>query len=205
MGIHQMLFTDPNVIEAPPIGDFFWTQDIVPIVGQNGTSSPNLCNIWYRRHILMWVYSAAELTTAFGKNTAVISNMRFLVNQQPLYQPLPSYAIGLKNGSFSITTSPGHTGYTIVKPASSESFTSNQVKTFDEFPTSFEWTGGDLAIAVAWGQCPTTYNQSGTNGITNTGTLWWARSDSSGAYTINTDNISGSTTSTRPSIQFYVQ
>ncbi len=148
----------------------------------------------------MWVYTASEMQAAFGKSSATISGLRFFVNQQPLYQPLPNYAIGMKNGSFS-GGSPGHTGYTVVKNPSNESFTTNQNKVFDPFNTSFEWTGGDLAIIFAWGQSPTSWNASGQSGL-GAGTMYYTWTDAAGTYVINTDNPN-QTLQNRPVVQLY--
>jgi hypothetical protein len=177
-----------------------WTQNIITQTTTNTTTQANICNVYYRRHIMMWVYTSAELQSAFGRSSASISGLRFFVTQQPLYQPFPNYAIGMKNGSFG-SSSPGNTGYTIVKSSSSESFTTNATKTFDPLTTPFNWTGGDLAIIFAWGQSPTNYDQSGQSGV-GSGTMWYALSDASGAYVINTDNPT-TTISYRPVVQLY--
>lgn len=149
---------------------------------------------------MMWVYSSAEMVAAFGKSSASITGLRFNVTQQPLYQPLPSYAIGMKNGSFG-GSSPGHTGYTVVKTAGSESFTTSTVKTFNSLNTTFNWTGGDLAIIFAWGQSPTNWSATGQSPI-GSGTMWRTWTDSAGTYTINTNNPT-TTVSYRPVIQLF--
>lgn len=200
----RVIFTSPTVIindtsDSAPTAD--WTGNILSITGTNSGTQPNICNIYYRRRIMMWVYTAAELQAAFGKNSANISGLRFFVNQQPLNQPLPNYAIGMKNGSFG-TTSPGGTGYTVVKDPSSESFTTNTTKTFDPFDTSFEWTGGDLAIIFAWGQNPVNWNSSGTSGINSSRNMWHAQSDATGTYEINSTTPT-STVAYRPVVQLY--
>lgn len=196
MTIQQMFLGLPTTesIEAE------WTEDIITSTGINGNTSTNICNIYFRRSIMMWVYTASELQAAFGKNSADISGLRFFVNTQPLYQPIPDYAIGMKNGTFGSTT-PGSTGYTIVKTPSGENFTSNTTKEFDPLDAPFEWTGGDIAIIFAWGQCPTTYSASGTSPI-GAGTMWYQWTDSSGTYTINSDNPT-STRLWRPVVQLY--
>lgn len=176
-----------------------WTNNIITSTGTNSASSPSFLNIWFRRTIICVVYTSAELQTAFGKSSATISGLRFNVTQQPFYQPLPSYAIGMKEGSF--FGNPGFTGFTVVKSPSSESFTSGTVKTFDPFGTNFNWNGGDLAVVVAWGQCPVNYNQSGTMPI-GSGTSYYSWTDSSGAWTINANSFN-STLSYRPVIQLY--
>jgi hypothetical protein len=176
-----------------------WTSNIITQTGTNGTTSTNICNIYYRRSIMMWVYTASEMQAAFGKSSATISGLRFFVNGQPQYQPLPDYAIGMKNGTF--TGSPGGAGYTVVKNPSNERFTTNQNKVFDPLDTTFNWTGGDLAIIFAWGQCPVTYSATGQSGI-GSGTMYYSWTDGAGAYVINVTTPT-STRSWRPVVQLY--
>ena len=177
-----------------------WTEDIITPTGINGNTSTNICNIYFRRSIMMWVYSASELQAAFGKNSADISGLRFFVNTQPLYQPIPNYAIGMKNGSFG-STSPGGTGYTIVKNPSDENFTSSTTKEFDPFDTTFTWNGNDLAIIFAWGQVQPTWNSSGNSPI-GAGTMWFQWTDAAGTYVINSTTPT-STRAWRPVVQLY--
>jgi hypothetical protein len=200
----RVIFTSPIVIIndtsfEPPAED--WTGNVLSISRTNSGTEQNICNIYFRRAIMMWVYTSAELQAAFGKSSTTISGLRFFVNQQPLNQPLPNYAIGMKNGSFG-TASPGGTEYTVVKSPSSESFVTNTTKTFEPFNTSFNWTGGDLAIIFAWGQNPVDWNASGTSGVNSSGTMWFTRTDASGTYVIN-QTTPTSTVSYRPVVQLY--
>ena len=195
MAIHPMFFSIPN----PPPSEA-GSNNIITQTRLNTTTEVNIANNYYRRYIIMWVYSSAEMQAAFGKTSATISGLRFFVNQQPTHQPFPDYAIGMKNGSFG-TSTPGNTGYTIVKSPAPESFTTNQTKTFLPLTTPFTWTGGDLAIVFAWGQSPTNWSSSGQSGV-GAGTSWVDLTDSAGSYVINTSNPI-STRSTRPVIQLY--
>jgi len=183
-----------------PVATEDWTNNIITTTGNNGSSSTNIINIWYRRSIMMWVYTAAEMQAAFGKSSATITGLRFSVVGQPQYQPLPNYAIGMKNGTFG-SGSPGGTGYTVVKNEASESFTTGTTKTFSPLSNSFAWTGGDLAIIVAWGQSPVSYSGTGISPI-GSGTMWYAWTDDSGTYTINSTTPTA-TVSYRPVIQLY--
>ena len=175
-----------------------WLDDTISVTGSNTTTTQSICNIWYRRAICIFYYTAAEMEAAIGSTSATISGIRFYCTNQPLYQPLPNYVIGMKNGTFS--GNPGDSGFFEVKSASSESFTTNSYKEFT-LTSSFDWTGGDLALAFAWGQCPTNYNQSGTNYI-GSGTTYYTRTDSTGAFTLN-GNRNLESTSGRPVLQFY--
>lgn len=175
-----------------------WTGDIIAFTGNNGSQSPSMVNNWYRRAIIMWVYTAAELQAAFGQVSTTIRGLRLSVVQQPTYQPYPNYAIGMKNGTF--VGNPGSTGYTVVKSQSSESFTTGTIKTFT-FDTPFAWTGGDLAIVAAWGQSPTNYSASGIQPM-GAGTSYYSWTDSAGVYVINTDSAN-STVTQRPVVQLF--
>jgi len=191
----------------PPGGSSFRNPVPVTSGSSNSASSPGICNIYYRRHIVAWVVTSSELSINLGLSSASIRGLRWYITGSPLYQPLPSYAIGMKNLSsgFGVSNNPGNTGYTIVKSASNESFTASSYKEFYWTSTPFNWTGGDLAIVVAWGQCPTNWNGSGQNVIANTsGSLFFAVTDSAGAFTINTDSFPNTATSNRPSTQFYI-
>jgi hypothetical protein len=168
-----------------------------------GTTGANICNIYYRRRVFVATYSAAEVTAALGGLTSgTISGMRFSVTGQPANQPLPTYAIGMKNTTNSPTTNnSGSTGgtFTTVKTQASESFTTGQVKTFN-FTTPFAWNGQNLAISWAWGQCPTGYSSTGENPI-GAGTSYHAYVDDAGTYLVT--DTAGTAASYRPVIQLY--
>lgn len=173
---------------------------IIAATGTNNTTGPNVCNIYYRRHIIAFVYTAAELQSALGTSSGEITGLRFNVTSQPANQPLPDYAIGVKQGTFSGT--PGNTGYTIIKSPSSESFTAGTYKEFT-LTNTFNWTGGDLAFVFAWGQCPVTYSASGQSPI-GSGTVYYSLNDGPGAFVINVDSFP-STAPYRPVIELTVQ
>lgn len=188
-----------NVIDAAaPSGT--WSGNVITATGNNTTSNASPVNNNYRRYLLLWSYTAGELLNATGRSTATISGLRFTVTTQPTNQPFPNYAIGFKNGTFSPTINPGNTGYTIVRAQASESFTTGAVKEFTISP--FNWTGGALAIAIAWGQCPVNFTSTGTMPI-GSGTLFIGRSDAAGTFTINTDNTTATQTASRPVVQLF--
>ena len=182
-----------------------WTPDLISTTSSSPSGTlKSFLNIYYRRTIIAAVYLDTELQAAFGKSSATISGMRFDVVEQPLYQPLPDYAIGMKEnaaGNWTTATDPGDTGYTIVKSQASESFTTGSKKEFT-FTTNFNWTGGDLAIVCAWGQCPTNYNASGKMPY-GAGNVQYRHADQSGTYVINTDTMGSTLVNVRPVIQLY--
>lgn len=181
-----------------------WTGNIVTASGTGGTTVPGPCNIYFRRSIIGFTYTSAELQAAFGKNSATITGLRYYVVGQPLYQPLDSYAIGMKLVANDPVNNPGSSGYTIVKTASTESFTSSTNKVFDPLTTSFTWTSGNnLAIVFAWAQSPTNWNASGQCYVNSGGTLFYTWTDSAGTYVINTQSMDQSASGARPVMQLY--
>ena len=187
---------DPFAVE-----ESIWSSDLIPTTNSSPpTTLKGFMNIYYRRTIIVAVYTAGELTAAFGKSSASLSGMRFYVVTQPLNQPLPDYAIGIKEGTFSTTANPGNTGYTVVKNQASESFTSGTTKEF-QFDQTFNWSGNDIAIVCAWGQCPVGYNASGVH-PTGAGNTYYQHSDAAGAFRINIDAHNSASTG-RPVIQLY--
>ena len=175
-----------------------WTGNIIAQTGTSTTTTPGIINNYYRRYIVAFTYTSAELQAAFGKSSATISALRFTVSNAPTYQPYPSYAIGMKQGTFG-SANPGSTGFTIVRSQASESF-SVGTKTIN-FTTNFSWTGSDIAFVFAWGQCPTNYSTSGTTPI-GSGNSYFNRTDAAGTYVINTDTFPTSQTN-RPVMQLY--
>lgn len=175
--------------------------NIVSVTGSNGNQSPvSPVNQYYRRQIIAFTYSAAEITAATGKSSGTIQQLRFYVSGVPNYQPYPNWAIGLKNHSNGISNDPGNTGYAIVWGPESTNFYSGY-NTFDI--ANFNWSGNNLGITFAWGQVPTNYSSSGQNYINNTGLTYHNLTDGAGTYTINSDGYSGNT-SGRPAIEIYI-
>lgn len=179
-----------------------WTANIITQTATSQASqSPHLLNIYFRRTIFVVTYSSSEVAAALGKNSATITGLRFTPTTAPINQPLPNYAIGMKMTTNSITTNnSGGTGgvFTTVRSQASESFTAGVVKEF-VFTTNFNWTiGNNLVIAVAWGQCPTTWNDSGFAPI-GSGTSYYTWVDDAGTYLV-TDSA-GTQVSYRPIIQ----
>ena len=134
-------------------------------------------------------YTAAEVQQLSTTGpTFTITGMRFWVESEPIYQPLPDYAIGLKNttGSTADDNSGALNGtFTVVKNQSSETFTAG---TFKEiiFDTPFVYTGGNLAVAWAWGQVQPDYEDGGLMPMAfdGVGTIYASESDDPGTYLV---------------------
>lgn len=166
------------------IGNFYGKSNAQPLIatGYNGINDPGPVNNYYRRYMMYWVYTGAELNLTYSRSSGTINSITINVSDVPIRQPYPSYAIGMKVGTYG-SSDPGNTGYGVVRSAASQSFVSgNNVITLT---SPFAWAGQDLAIQVAWGQCPVEFTSSGTSQIINTGTLWYQRADSAGTFSIN--------------------
>lgn len=127
----------------------------------NGTQSCSPVNIYYRRTVCQFVYTAAELTTAGLSGADILTQIGWYVTQVPLYS-IPGYTIKMKHVTADdVSSSLGTTGWTEVKSA----FTYMPVVggydmiTFDQ---NFVWNGIDnIGIELCWAQIQPNFNQSG--------------------------------------------
>ena len=98
------------------------------------------------------------------------------------YQPHPNYQICMKNHT-SVSTNPGNVGWTTVYGPTSHYNVSVGWTTID-IP-DFQWSGGHLSFAFAWGAVPR-YSQDGQNYVfsnPNNAYCWSSWTDSPGTYT----------------------
>lgn len=160
----------------------------------NGTTSANIMNIYYRRHVIGFTYTAAELQASNSDwaNGATISGLRFYITNptSSSNNPYPNYAIAMchiPNGTNTTNpTTASRTNFTTVKSQHSASFTSSGTKVIS-FDTNFSYNGTDaLGIIFAWGQVPSGYSADGQSYMTSTGNSYYSRSDSSGTFTVTT-------------------
>lgn len=168
---------------------------------QNGTTSAGLINQWYRRSVVKFVYSAAEITAATGKSSGTIQQIRFYITGAATNNPFPNYTIGMKNVTTGISTDPGTSGWSTVSASQDRTFNTTGYYTVDI--ADFSWNGNNLAFAMAWGAVA--YTQSGqTRTYSGAGALFYAQTDSDGTYLI-TDSISSTSSTLRPVIEIYIQ
>lgn len=159
-----------------------WYENIPSVAsGQHEASSFGPINIWFRRSVYKTIYQAGELGVPLSEGQVL--GLRINVTNEPVYEPLPNYAIGLKNTLGGRDANPGATGFTVVYGPVNQSF-SLGVNEFI-FDTPFSWDGSNLAVAWAWGQVSPTYDQSGIVDIVNSGTSFGSRTDGTGTYTVN--------------------
>lgn len=163
-----------------------------------GLYRPGPLNIFYRRHILAFTYTAAELSSFDIVSGSVISKLRWYA-ENPIgasYSPLPTYAIRMMHiSSGTNTTNPTNLGglsssnVTDVKAQHNYDATASgyHEMTLDN---NFTYNGSDaIGFIFAWGQCPTNWAVDGTSRLMPDGTLYASRTDSAGTYAV-TDTAS---------------
>ena len=195
-----------NQVPAPssPVSAGWYT----PFTGNtyNSTTQPAPVNVYYRRYILGWVVTAAEMQAVASGDSGSITKLRINnIYQVPLSSrmPLPNYAIAMcHHTGANPTSSTGRTNFTTVLNQQAVNFNSTGAFEYPTLNNPFEWNGtGDIGVVMAWGQCPINYNASGRLSVRNTGTMYFSRTDGSGTYTVS--NYASSSMSYRPSLDFY--
>lgn len=125
----------------------------------NYNSSP--VNIYYRRTVCQFVYTAAELQAAGASTTAPITSLGFYVTQSPIYT-IRQYTIKLKHVAVNDVSSPlGTTGWTTVKNAFNYNPTAGgyDMITMDN---GFTWDGvSSIGVEICWARTNPWWNPSG--------------------------------------------
>ncbi len=201
MGEVTVVDSEPYVA---PITTPDWTSNVTSYFtyAVSSTQNPNIMNNYYRRFMLNFVISDAEIYESSGLTNGTIAGVRFNVVSVPTNQPYPNYQIGMKFTTGDISNGPSDGGYTEVKSPGSQSFVAglNEIS----FDTPYVWTGGNIALSFAWGQVPTNYSSTGTGPISGqswAGVMRYVRSDGTGSYNIN--SLATGSVNYRPIIQLY--
>jgi hypothetical protein len=130
-------------------------------ISTNGNQSCSPVNIYYRRTVCQFVYTASELSAAGLNPGDVISQIGWFVTQPPIYE-IPDYTIKMKHVAVgNVSDDLGLSGWTIVK----NPFTYMPVAgDWDMLPftTNFVWNGTDnIGVELCWAQVQPNFNQSG--------------------------------------------
>lgn len=183
--------TTPGSSGSPTPGVWYSPSNAGYTSGSTNTNTqPGPVNIWYRRHVIKVLYTQAMMSkiTGFSNPAGTISRIRIYNVTVPTsaYQPLPSYTVGLKNrvGTESVGSATGLSTLGVL----SNYYPTTGYNTHGS--VSFNYTGGDLIIAFAWGMCPTGYSSQGQswaliNPTVNDAQMFASRTDAGGAYSIN--------------------
>lgn len=127
----------------------------------NGRRTASPVNIWYRRAVSQFVYTAAEINASGVSGEAMLTDLGFYITQSSVYS-IPNYTIKMKNVTASnVAAAISQNGWTEVKGA----FTYNpSAGGYDMFnlDTPFYWDGvSNIAVEICWSQISPTYNASG--------------------------------------------
>ena len=122
-------------------------------------SSP--VNIWYRRTVSQFVYTAAEINAAGVSGSRDLTSMGFYVTNNPLYN-IPGYTIKIKHTTqTNVSSALGTTGWTTVKNAFTYAPTPGGYDMI-VFDTPFTWDGvSNIGVEICWSQVSPNYNASG--------------------------------------------
>ena len=118
-------------------------------------------NIYYRRQVSQFIYTANEIIAAGGNGPNTLSQMGFYVSNQPIYA-IPDYTIKIKHTTDSdVNNALPTNGWTTVKTAFSYSPAPGGYDMI-VFDTPFAWDGiQNIAIEICWSQVQPNWNSSG--------------------------------------------
>jgi hypothetical protein len=127
----------------------------------NGTTVSSPVNIYYRRTVSQFVYTAAELNAAGILGPCNLQDLGWYVTASPLYS-IPNYTVKMKHvAATDVATALGTTGWTTVKNA----FTYNPTAGgWDMLGLNnpFVWNGVDnIGVELCWSQVTPNYSASG--------------------------------------------
>ncbi|MDG1477313.1 MAG: hypothetical protein P8Q14_09210, partial [Vicingaceae bacterium] len=148
-------------------------------------------NIYYRRQVSQFVYTAAELNAAGATVANVLSQIGFFITNEPV-NAIPGYTIKIKHtNQTNVNSALGTTGWTTVKNAFTYSPNPGGYDMI-AFDTPFNWNGvQNLGIEICWSQVQPNYDPSGQVRIyTATSGYRYSRDDNAGS-------ICGSSPATR--------
>lgn len=123
------------------------------------TASP--VNIYYRRAVSQFVYTAAEINAAGATGPNTLSQMGFYVTSNPIYD-IPGYTIKIKHTTnTNVNSALGTTGWTTVKNAFTYAPSPGGYDMI-VFDTPFVWDGvSNIGVEICWSQVQPNYNSSG--------------------------------------------
>lgn len=144
------------------------------------TASP--VNIYYRRQVCQFVYTAAEINAAGAVGANTLTQLGFFVTTNPLYD-IPGYTIKIKHTTqTNVGNALGTTGWTTVK----NPFTYTPTPLgYDMiiFDTPFNWDGvSNIAVEICWSQVQPGFEDSGQCRIYNSNRGYrYSRDDNAGS------------------------
>ncbi len=126
----------------------------------NYDSSP--VNIYYRRTVCQFIFTAAELQAEGASTTAPISEFGFYVTESPLYS-IPNYRIRMKHTAQADVSTPlNNAGWTNVKTSFTYTPTAGGYDMIVLDGSTFTWDGvSNIAVEICWSRVNPTWSASG--------------------------------------------
>ena len=156
-------------------------------------------NIYYRRQVSQFVYTAAEINAAGGNGPNTLSQLGFYITNQPIYA-IPGYTIKIKQtSSTNLNNALGTTGWTTVKNSFAYSPTPGGYDMI-LFDSPFNWDGTqNIGIEICWSQVQPNWNSSGQlRTYTSSGGYSFLRDDNTGSLC---GSVPSSLVNTKPQVQ----
>ena len=185
------------------IGDFYGAADVQATqdysIDWSLTTTPSQytagpINIYYRRSVIDWYFTATELTAAGMSSGAVISKVTFYVaSAVDPSRSINDWKMGMANLGTGTSVSTVTQVFSKSGDFTEAESTGDMVITLS---TPFTWNGGNLGFRCAWCQNDTGWTGQGILRVNTGQTLKYSRTDSSGCYTLS--NTASSSTSARP-------
>lgn len=129
--------------------------------GESWEQNSSPVNIYYRRTVCQFVYTAQELQDVFASSVNPISEIGFYVIESPVYN-IPNYTIKFKHVTATdVSSALGTTGWTTVKNAFTYAPTAGgyDMITLD---TPFLWDGtSSIGVEICWSRVTPSWNASG--------------------------------------------
>lgn len=144
----------PNKLEAQTI-------ELGTGVAINGTTTSSPVNIYFRRTVAQFVYTAAELNAAGIFGPCELLDMGWYIHASPIYD-IPGYTVKLKHvAQENVTTALGTTDWTTVKGPFLYNPTAGNWDLLG-LDQTFTWNGVDnIGVEVCWSQVQPGWNSSG--------------------------------------------
>ncbi len=156
----------------------------------NGFYTASPVNIYYRRQVSQFIYTAAEINAAGASGAKDLTQLGFYITSQPIYD-IPGYTIKIKHtNATDVSNNLGAGGWTTVKNAFTYAPTAGGYDMI-VFDTPFSWNGNrNIAVEICWSQVQPNYSASGRCRIYSTTDGYkYSRDD-------NTGSICGTTPAT---------
>lgn len=169
--------------------------------GEQWEYSSGPVNIYYRRTVCQFVYTASELAAQGASSINPITEMGMFITAAPLYN-LRQYTIKLKHvAQTDVSTALGTTGWTEVKSAFNYAPTAGDWDMLTLDDQTFVWDGvSSIGVEICWSRVNPTWNASGQVRIyATTNGYRYSWTDANGSSCGETP---ATTSSNKPQMQF---